>query len=146
MVKIKENISYNERFHFHSVDETVVKEQIKFLDKRKATTHSNIPTNILIENNDIFAPIITKIYNECCESSTFPDLLKAADVTPIHKKEARTKKDNYRPISILPAVSKIFEKNMFDQISSYIEKHLSPYLCGFRKGYSTQHCLALMID
>ena len=46
----------------------------------------------------------------------------------------------------MPAVSKIFEKNMFDQISSYIEKHLSPYLCGFRKGYSTQHCLAVMID
>ena len=35
---------------------------------------------------------------------------------------------------------------MFNQISSYISEHLSPYLCGFRKGYSTQHCLALMID
>ena len=40
----------------------------------------------------------------------------------------------------------IYEKNMYDQILSYIDKFLSPGLCGFRKGYSTQHCLAIMID
>ena len=84
------------------------------------------------------------MYNESSHNSNFPNSLKLADVTPVYKKDDRMKKG--RRVSILPLVSKIFEKNIFNQISSYIDKFLSPYLCGFRKGYSTQHCLALMID
>ena len=114
--------------------------------KNLLTTHNNIPTKILKENQYIFVPLITKIYNESSDSANFPNPLKLAEVTPVHKKQSRTIKDNYTPVSILPPISKIFERNMFDQISSYIEKYLSPYLCGFRKGYSTQNCLALMID
>ena len=53
---------------------------------------------------------------------------------------------NYRPVSILPVVSKIFERIMQKQINSYVEKYLSPYLCGYRKGYNTQYALALMIE
>ena len=49
-------------------------------------------------------------------------------------------------MSILPSISKIFERNMYDQISSYINKYFSPYLCSFRKGYSTQHCLTVMLE
>ena len=75
----------------------------------------------------------------------FPDPLKLADISPIYKKDDATNKENYRPVSILPSVSKIFERNMFDQISHYIEKYLSPYLCGLRKGFSAQHCLVVML-
>ena len=52
----------------------------------------------------------------------------------------------YRPISILPSISKIFEIIIFEDISQYMSHILSPYLCGFRKGYSTQHCLLLMLE
>ena len=86
------------------------------------------------------------MYNESNSKSIFPNSLKMADVTPIFKKDDRTRKDNYRPISVLPPVSKIFEKYMFRQIFSYIDKFLSPHLCGSRKGFNTQHSLALMID
>ena len=50
-------------------------------------------------------------------------------------------KTNYRPISILPSFSKIFERLMFQQMTSYVSNILSPYLCGFRKGYNAQHAL-----
>ena len=86
------------------------------------------------------------MYNNSSNSSNFPNALKLADVTPAHKKEESVKRGNYRPVSILPPVSKIFERNIFDQISSYIEQYLSPFLFGFHKGYSTQHCLSVMID
>ena len=86
------------------------------------------------------------MYNESTEKSNFPNYLKQADVTPAHKKDERIMKGNYRNVSILPPVSKIYEKDMFDQISAYINKYLSPYMCGFRKGYSTQYCLMVMID
>ena len=77
---------------------------------------------------------------------TFPSTLKQADITPVYKKEERTDKGNYRPVGILPSVSKLFEQTLHDQISYYIDKHLSPNLCGFRKGYSTQHCLSIMLQ
>ena len=63
-----------------------------------------------------------------------------------HKKSSRTDKGNYRPISVLPSVSKIFEKLLYDQLSKYLEDKLSPLLCGFRKKYSTQHALLRMTE
>lgn len=146
IIKIKENVKVDQHFHFKPVDLSVINVQIDSLDKRKPTTYNNIPTRVLVENKDIISPFITEMYNDSNRDSRFPNSLKVADVTPVHKKEDRTKKDNYRPVSILPPISKIFEKNMLDQISTYIEKYLSPFLCGFRKGYNTQHCLNVMID
>ena len=64
------------------------------------------------------------MYNDSSNNCNLPNALKRADVTPVHKKEERIKKGHYRPISILPPVSKIFERNMFEQISSYIDKYL----------------------
>ena len=83
------------------------------------------------------------MYNECKLKCHFPHSLKLAEITHTNKKDERTMKNNYKPVSILPAISKIFEKNMYNQIYAYIDKYLSPYLCGFRKGFSTQHCLKI---
>ena len=71
----------------------------------------------------------------------FPDSLKFGDITPVHKKDETTNKENYRPISVLPLISKIFERIIHDQLSEYLEKYLNSILCGFRKGHSTQHAL-----
>ena len=76
----------------------------------------------------------------------FPNELKQADIKPIYKKESRNEKENYRPISILPNLSKIFERCMYDQLKDHFDKLLSKYQCGFRKGFSTQHCLLAMIE
>ena len=76
----------------------------------------------------------------------FPSELKLADVSPIFKKLEAIHKENYRPVSVLPVVSKIFERIMDKQTNAYMEKYLSPYLCGYRKGYSCQHALMVMIE
>ena len=62
------------------------------------------------------------------------------------KQGSRNKKENYRPITILPLVSKIFENIICRQLSNHFDNILSKFQCGFRKGYSPQHCLLLMID
>ena len=72
--------------------------------------------------------------------------MKMAEITPSHKEDDRTKKDNYRPVSIMPSVSKLFEKNMYEDINKFMNDKLSPYLCGFRKGYNTQYCLMVMLE
>ena len=133
-------------FTFSLSSEREIASQINSLNRKKPSTFNNIPTKILIDTSDISTPLITKIYNNSIISNKFPSQLKLADVTPIYKKDDRTDKTNYKPISILPAISKVFERSMRDQILEYINKYLLPYLCGFRKGYSTQHCLTVMIE
>ena len=72
--------------------------------------------------------------------------MKAADATPIHKKADKTAMKNYRPVSLIPIVSTLFERKMYDQIMVYINESLSPYLFGYRKGHSTEQCLTVMLE
>ena len=124
ILKIKDNVKIETKFQFSSVKECTIKEKIDSLDKRKPTTFNNIPTRFLVENN-ISSPVITEMYNEAKSNACFPDSLKLADITSAFKKGDRTKKDNYRPVSVLASVSKIFERNMYDQISLYMGSYLS---------------------
>ena len=146
IIRLREVINIEQRFHFTLTDVENISEKIKGLDKNKATTRNGIPSNILAENYDIISTFITKIYNDSTINLNFPELLKLADTTPTHKEDDTSNKDNYRPVSILPSVSKIFEREMFEHISGYIDKFLSPYLCGFRKEYNTQLCLIVMLE
>ena len=77
--------------------------------------------------------------------ATFPTSIKYTDVIPIHKKDDKTHKENYRPISILPNLSKLYERLMYNQIYAYFDKLLSKFQCGFQKGFNAQHCLLAMI-
>ena len=76
----------------------------------------------------------------------FADDLKLADITPIFKKEDSLNKENYRPVSILPHLSKVFERILYKQIDSFTKNKFSPYLCGFRKNHNTQYSLLKMIE
>ena len=125
---------------------TDIENEMHKLNTKKPTTFSNIPAKILVDNSVICSQLITQIYNNSILNSNFPAALKNADITPAHKKDETTKKENYRPVSILPCISKIFERIMYDQIYIYMNNHLSDYLCGFRKGYSTQECLVVMLE
>ena len=62
------------------------------------------------------------------------------------KKDDYTDINNYRPVSLLPVVSKVFERLMHNDISLFMDKYLSNRLCGFRKGYSTQLSLIVMLE
>ena len=79
-------------------------------------------------------------------TSCFPDMLKQAEVTPIYKKNYVMDKRNYRPVSILPTVSKIFEKVMLEQLNVHFDPILSPYMSGFRKGYSCENVLLHFVE
>ena len=119
---------------------------IKNLNTTKPTTHGNIPAKILVEHSDLCSEHIHKLYCDSVQTGIFPNSMKYADITPSHKKDDKCKKENYRPISILSSFSKIFESIMQDDISQFMANKLSPYLCGFRKGYSTQYCLLVMLE
>ena len=87
-----------------------MKNQIKNLNATKPTTYNNIPAKILVEYCDIYASPIHRLYNYSTLNGTFPDAMKLADITPSHKKNDKSSKDNYRPISILSSLSKILKR------------------------------------
>ena len=71
--------------------------------------------------------------------------LNFGDISPVHKKDETTNKENYRPVSVLLLISKIFEWIILDQLSEYLEKYLNN-TCGFRKAHSTQHALFKLLQ
>ena len=101
---------------------------------------------MLKENAGIFADYICGFLNESTKKSTFPFILKNANVTPFFKKGYRNSKVNYRLVSILPVISNIFEKLLWKEITIFIDPLLHKYKCRFRKGFSAQHCLLAMLE
>ena len=91
---------------------------------------------------------ISQIFNLSIKTSSFPDDCKISKLKPLYKKGSKTDPKNYRPISLLPIVSKIIEKLVHDQTQNYLSE--TNVLCdcqsGFRKNYSTNYCLAYLND
>ena len=102
-------------------------------------------TNIIRKNAAFFAKYICNDINASIRSSNFHNELKEADIVPVHKKKSKLSKENYRPISILPNMSKVYERCLYGQTSEFFDNIFSKYQCGFRKAYSAQHCLLVMI-
>ena len=115
-----------------------VLEEIQMLYSWKAIQQSDIPVKLIKKINDPFAEIICKYFNESLEKSKFPDCLKLANITPCFKKGACTSKNNYRPVSILPILSKLIERLISKQLSEFFEnsQNFSVFL-----GKVAQHCL-----
>ena len=98
------------------------------------------------ENYDSCSRNIMQLINETIIDCDFPTELKLANITPIHKCGEKIYQKNYRPVSILPVLSKIYERVMQQQINSFIGNCLSPFMCGYRKGYNPQHVLITLIE
>ena len=147
IMSINENVKVDSRFSFSEVDTSDIKLEIKKLNSKKAGTFMDVPAKQLKQIIDIISEPLATIWNkEISGNKKFPTKLKLAEIRPIHKTLEHIFIGNYRPVSILPVISKIFERIMQKQTKDYIERYLSPYLCGYRKGYSSQYALLLMIE
>ena len=82
---------------------------------------------------DVHISLLTKIINSSIRKECSPDELKAAEITPIFKKNDDLDNENYSPVSVLPHVSKIIERVMYTQIETFMEDKLSKLLKGCRK-------------
>ena len=144
--KIKENIENGNKFTFKDMTSLDFENEILKLDPKKANLQNDIPTKMLIKTYDIISNYLSNYYNKAKQEHKYPTSLKMADVIPVHKKDEKTLAKNYRPVSLIPVVSKLFERNMYVEIIDFIEESLSPFLFGFRKGHSTEQCLVVMLE
>ena len=128
-------------FSFSSIYVRDMATLIENLNVKKASPIMNIPIRTLKDCNGVVSTPLTNIWNnDILVTCNFPNELKLADISPLHKKEEQIYKLNFRPISILPVVSKLYEKIMHKQIGDFVSDKLSKYLCGYRKGFNTHPC------
>jgi hypothetical protein len=137
------NASIQNSFVFDPSDAGEVNILINQLNSTKASGPNGVPTRILqMISREISSPL-SKIINIAITSGTHPERLKLVNVIPIFKKGSRLSVSNYRPISLLSNINKIFEKIIYKRIYSFIEKNECLYNLqfGFRAKHSTTHAL-----
>ena len=135
-------------FKFNLITENQTVTAIDSLYSKSSSGHDGISTYILKKLQPVITKPLTLIINQSINTGIFPDRLKLAKIIPIHKKNDLHVIENYRPISLLPAISKVFEKIIFYQVSQYFLKN--NYLCesqyGFRQNFSTEHAILEIVD
>ena len=114
----------------------------------KAPGADNSPISVIKKSIDVISDPLLSLINLSLSSGTFPDKLKIAKITPILKTGDACLVQNYRPISVLPAFSKIFERVVYNRIFKYITDNniLCSYQYGFRPGHSTSHALISLVN
>ena len=122
---------------------TKISNIIMSLNNKKANGPASISTNIIKILAPDMSTMLSKIINVSFSTGIFPDCLKLADVVPVHKKDSKLIVENYRPISLLSNISKIFEKTIHTRLYSFLEDTKSLYNLqfGFRSKHSTDHAL-----
>ena len=145
--KEKTNI-YTEKFEFKMEEEPTI---IKLIDRIRADVavgSDNISARLLKDSKHTIAKTLTQLVNLSYKKSIFPKCMKHAIVRPIHKKDSTEEPSNYRPLSILSVLSKIFERSAGDQFIKYLEENnlLSETQHAYRKGHSTHTCLSDILN
>jgi hypothetical protein len=134
-------------FSFSPINVRDVKDSIRSLPNKNCNL-STVPNRIFkLIMNSIAHPLCI-LFNDSFHRGLFPESQKIARICPIYKANDSTNPSNYRPISILPTISKIFERIVHKQLNSYLSEHniLSPYQFGFRPKSSTEDALISIVE
>ena len=113
-----------------------------------SNSEEDIAIKVLKLGMQTFSTFICILFNECLNSGTYPSVLKEARVVPVFKSGSKVQVSNYRPISILLNINKIFEKIIYKRLYSYVENHniLTPKQFGFRSGSGTETAILQLIN
>ena len=139
---------YINKFSLSKVSEVEVFLLLENLDKKNLLEYYKVDPVLLSSGAFEVFKALTHIINLSLIQGKFPDSLKIAKVVPIFKQGSRLLCTNYRPISVLPALSKIFEKCVLNQLIFHISFHdlFVPNQYGFRSGSNTTDCLVDLIE
>ena len=137
-----------ESFFCTPITSSEIESEISSIPSRKSYGLYSCPTKILKCARRVISKPIAEMINISVQSGVYPSILKHAKVIPVFKTGDVTESDNYRPISLLSNLNKIFEKVMYKRFIAYIENknilHHSQY--GFRKQHSTQYAIVDIVN
>lgn len=120
-----------------------IKKIVDSMEPKKSCGYDDIPITIIKRNIDLLAGPLSELFNICFSQNVFPDELKIAKVIPIYKKGIKTDPKNYRPISLLPVLSKIFEKLIKVRLLNHLNGNhvLNERQFGYQHGVGTIEAL-----
>ena len=113
-IKLIKTKNKSKTFRFRETNTDEIKKFIEKLDPKKTSQKSDMSTNIFLKNAVFFAKYICYGINTLIRSPNFHNELKEADIVPVRKKKSKFSKENYRPICILPNISKVYEICLYD--------------------------------
>ena len=149
VAKFYNNANSKNSFSFTRVSQDTVMKILKNIDITKSAGIDNLSGRFIKDGAEILASPIAQLCNLSIATSWFPDCCKTAKLKPLFKRKgSKTDPKNYRPISLLPLISKIMEKVIHDQTESFLseKKVLYNFQSGFRKNHSTDSCLSFLND
>ena len=134
----------NSKFKFSFLSQETVLKFLQDLNENKAARLDNLSDKFLKDEATVLAKPVSQICNLCIKYSTFPSDCKKAKLKPLFKIGSKAAPKNYRPISLLPLVSKTIEKVIHDQTQSFLDKNDIIYRCqlDFRTFFFTNSCLS----
>ena len=135
-------------FRFEEICPSQVLKALNKLKSTKATGLDDVPPSLIKDASQYIAAPLAYIINLSLSSGIYPAQWKNAKIVPVYKSGSVSELDNYRPISILPAISKIAERLVHDQLAKFLEDSslLSPTQFGFRSKYSTSLAVTYFTD
>ena len=136
----------NNKFSLQSIIEDDISQQIKGSDINNTTQESDIRTKLVKHFDNFIVDFLQETFNNFLKKGTFPEDFKKVVVHPTYKKDCKTKKSNYRLISVFPNLFKIHERLLQDQRYTYSSNFYPQYRCGFCKGYIAQHYRLVMTE
>ena len=130
-----------------ATQEEVVK-AINNLENKRSSGHDGISNKVLKSIKNEIAKPLTLIINQMLKTGIFPNAFKKSKITPLFKKGDSSLVANYRPISLLPTMSKIFERMIHNQMYEYFNNNnlLAEQQYGFRKLHSTEYAAVKLLD
>ena len=130
------------------IDEFKVIQVIDRLKNKSSKGIDGISNNLIKTAKYVFAKPLTLIINQMLYSGIFPEQLKVSKIIPLHKANDKLLLTNYRPIALLPSISKIFEYILLEQLTNHFieNKLLSPQQYGFRAKHSTELAALNLVD
>ena len=145
IVSIKAQHFDQDAFHFNEVNEDVVLKLLNSLDSTKSAGYDNIPASLVKTAAEELSLPTMNIVNQTIRDAKFPHGMKLSEIAPIFKTSDVLDRDNYRPVNILPCLSKIVEKIFYEQLYEFFSDILSTFLAAFRKMYGCHHVLTKLI-
>ena len=148
VIKHYEHMILGDHFHLVSVSENSILTILKATQLSKTVGIDNLPGRFLKDGAKVLSKPIRDLCNLSIASEKLPDTCRAAKLKPLYKKGSLTEPCNYRSRSLLPLISKVIEKAIHDQTSTFLNSKnlLYTYQSGLRKKHSMDFCLSYLND
>ena len=146
ILKIKHNFVSSIIFDFYKAEVADINVLLKEADPKKAAGHDTILPKLVEISTNVVDKHLCNIINTDIQNYNVPDNTKVATVRPIYKKKSRNELENCRPVSLLNAFSKIYERYIHNSITPFVNNFLSIFISACRKSYSSNHVLIRLIE